>query len=129
MADGNLKEDLEMVFGKLENFLKTETVVGEPIKVGEATLVPFVTVSFGCGGGGGKGRADKDLEGDGSGMGACARVVPNAVLVIKGDDVTMLPIKNKGGLENLMKMVPDIVKKFAPGEKKQDVEATEEKEE
>jgi uncharacterized spore protein YtfJ len=128
MVDNNLKEDLEMVFGKLENFLKTKTVVGEPIKVGEATLVPFITVSFGCGGGNGTGKDDKNMEGGGSGLGACAKVVPNAVLVIKGDDIKMLPIKNRGGLENLMKMVPDIVKKFTPDGKKQD-EAEEEKEE
>lgn len=128
MVDNNLKEDLEMVFGKLENFLKTETVVGEPIKVGETTLVPFITVSFGCGGGGGTGKDDKNMEGGGSGIGACAKVAPNAVLVIKGDDITMLPIKNRGGLENLMKMVPDIVKKFTPDGKKQDEEIEEEKE-
>lgn len=117
MNDNALKDDLDMIFDKLQNFLKTETVVGEPIKIGDATLVPFITVSFGCGGGGGEGKAEKDLEGAGSGIGACARITPNAVLVIKGDDISMLPVKNKSSLENLIKMVPDIVKKFKPGDK------------
>lgn len=113
MDDYNLKDNLDLVFGKLENFLKTETVVGQPIKIGETTLIPFISVAFGCGGGGGNGEADKNLSGSGSGLGACAKLTPNAVLVIKDNEVTMLPVKTKTNLEKLINMVPDIATKFS----------------
>ena len=53
----DIKENTEALFSQLENFLKTETVVGKPIKVEDVTLVPFITVNFGCAtGGGGQGK-------------------------------------------------------------------------
>ena len=42
-----INESLETLFNHLGKFLKTETVVGEPIIVGETTLIPIITVSFG----------------------------------------------------------------------------------
>lgn len=108
-----LKENIDALFGNLERFLKTETVVGEPIVVGETTLVPIVTVSFGCGSGGGTGSESKGgPEGTGSGIGAAAKISPNAILVIKKDEVSMLPVKGQSNLENLVKMVPEIVSKI-----------------
>lgn len=107
-----VKENIETLFSNLERFLKTETVIGEPIVVGETTLVPIITVTFGCGTGGGTGKEGKTgNEGVGSGGGAGARISPNAILVIRKDEVTMLPVKGQNNLENLLKMVPEIVSK------------------
>ena len=36
---------------KMENFVSTKTVVGEPIKVGEITLLPIIEVAVGVGAG------------------------------------------------------------------------------
>ncbi|CAB1251266.1 GerW family sporulation protein [Clostridium sp. MT-14] len=110
----DIKENTEMLFSKLENFLKTETVVGKPINVGDITLVPFITVNFGCAAGGGEDTAgDKDKkEGSGSGMGAGAKITADAVLVIKEDNVKLIPIKNKDSLDKIIELVPDIIKKM-----------------
>ena len=43
-----MDSSLDIAFGKLEKFLKTETVIGEPIEVGGINLVPIITVAFGC---------------------------------------------------------------------------------
>ena len=107
-----MKESLDSVFTNLEKFIKTETVIGEPIVVGEVTLVPIISVMFGCGAGGGTGGDNKGMTGDGSGGGGGARISPNAILVIKKDEVTMLPVKGKNNLDNLINMVPDIVSKI-----------------
>lgn len=112
MESNVVKENLDSLFGNLEKFLKTETVVGEPIVVGEVTLVPIISVMFGCGTGGGTGKDNNGTNGTGSGGGLGARISPNAILVIKRDEVTMLPIKEKNNLENLLNMVPDIVSKL-----------------
>jgi len=112
MGNNSIKESLDSVFTNLEKFIKTETVIGEPIVVGEVTLVPIISVMFGCGAGGGTGGDNKGMTGDGSGGGGGARISPNAILVIKKDEVTMLPVKGKNNLDNLINMVPDIVSKI-----------------
>lgn len=111
-AGSSIPENLEVLFNKLENFLKTETVVGEPIVVGETTLVPIISVMFGCGTGSGGGTDEKGADGSGSALGLGARVIPNAILVIKKDVVTMLPVKDKNNIGNLIEMVPEIVSKL-----------------
>lgn len=108
----NSGESVNSIFDKLENFLKTKTVVGEPIKIGETTIVPFINVSFGLGGGGGGGNDQKGNVGDGNGLVTGARISPTAVLVIQGDKIELLPIKKTGGLDKLMDMVPGIIEKI-----------------
>lgn len=107
-----VNESLETLFTNLEKFFSTETVIGEPIIVGETTLIPIITVTFGCGGGGGGNRDEKGMDAQGTGIGVGAKIAPDAILVIKGDDVTMLPVKNKCNFDKLVTMVPEIVKKF-----------------
>ncbi|HPW40605.1 MAG TPA: spore germination protein GerW family protein [Bacillota bacterium] len=107
-----INESLETLFSHLEKFLKTETVIGEPIVVGETTLIPIITVAFGCGGGGGGGKDEKGNDGMGTGVGVGAKISPDAVIVIRQDTVTMLPVKNRSNLEKLVGMVPEIVKKI-----------------
>jgi uncharacterized spore protein YtfJ len=107
-----VNESLETLFSHLEKFLKTETVVGEPIAVGETTLIPIITVAFGCGGGGGGGRDEKGNDGMGTGVGVGAKISPDAVIVIREDAVTMLPVKSRSNIEKLVSMVPEIVKKI-----------------
>jgi len=124
-----MKESLDSVFTNLEKFIKTETVIGEPIVVGEVTLVPIISVMFGCGAGGGTGGDNKGMTGDGSGGGGGARISPNAILVIKKDEVTMLPVKGKNNLDNLINMVPDIVSKINLKKDKETCDKEETKEE
>jgi len=109
--ENNFKESIESIFSNFEKFIKTETVVGQPIVVGEVTLVPIISVCFGCGAGGGKGSDNKNINGDGAGGGGAARITPDAIVVIKEGQVSMLPIKNKNNLEALIEMVPEIVTK------------------
>lgn len=109
----SIPENTEALFSNLEKFLKTETVVGEAIIIGETTLIPLITVSFGCGTGGGTGNSLKDGEGSGGGLGAGAKITPTAILVIKNGEVTMLPVKGRVNLENLIEMVPEIISKVS----------------
>ena len=71
-----VNESLETLFSHLEKFLKTETVIGEPIAVGETTLIPIITVAFGCGGGGGGGKDEKGSDGIATGVGVGAKYLP-----------------------------------------------------
>lgn len=109
--DFNIGENISVIFEKLENFLKTKTVVGEPLTIGDTTIVPFIDISFGLGTGGGGGSDEKKGQGTGGGAGSGAKISPTAVLVIKGDTYELLPFKKAGGLERLIDMVPEIVDK------------------
>lgn len=122
MANFDFKENIGTIFDKLENFLKTKTVVGEPITIGETILVPFINISFGLGSGGGTGNDDKGMGGSGGGGGTGARISPTAVLVIQGDKVELLPIKKSGGLDKLMDMVPGIIEKVQEKKEEKEVE-------
>ena len=100
-------EVMTKILERLEKFLQTKTVIGEPMQVGNVTLIPIISVSFGLGGGGGDSKGEDSGEGGGAG----GSVVPKAILVIKGDEVSMMPINDKGSLEKIIAMVPEIVEK------------------
>ena len=108
----SLTQNAEALFSNLEKFLKTETVVGEPMIIGETTLIPLISVSFGCGTGSGSGNDEKGQGGVGGGLGAGARISPNSVLVIKNGEVTLLSTKGKSSLSSLVEMVPEIMSKI-----------------
>lgn len=112
MSDSfNISDNINNIFDKLESFLKTKTVVGEPMQIGDVTIVPFIDISFGLGTGGGSGVEEKGNQGSGGGAGSGGKISPTAILVIKGDKIELLPIKKAGGLDKLIDMVPDIVAK------------------
>jgi uncharacterized spore protein YtfJ len=123
----NVNENINLLFERLESFIKSKTIFGESIQVGDATLIPVVNVSFGLGSGGGDGSDSKGNGGVGGGAGIGAKASPTAIIVIKGDNIEVLPIKKSSGLEKLIDMVPGIVEKVkAETEKKQETEEKEE---
>jgi len=115
MSDFNVNESISNIFERLEEFIKTKTVVGEPMEIGGVTIVPFVDISFALGTGGGSGTEDKGSQGTGGGAGSGGKVSPTAVLVIKGDKVELLPINKAANLERIVQLVPDIIEKINKG--------------
>lgn len=57
-----VKENIDILFEKLEKFLKTETVVGQPIVIGDTTLLPIISISFGAATGAGSGSSNGDAK-------------------------------------------------------------------
>jgi uncharacterized spore protein YtfJ len=107
-----IRNNVEGMMEKLEQFLVSKTVVGEQIQVGAYTIIPFISLGFGVGAGLGDGQDEKRNGGSGGGGGIGASIKPLAVLLIKDDQVQMLPIKKSGGLEKLIEMVPGIIDKI-----------------
>lgn len=110
MASGN--EVFNTLFEKLENFLRTETVVGEPIQVGNVTMVPVISVSFGIGAGEGSGKDNKGNDGTGGGGGVGCKISPNAMVVIKDDTISVHNLTGRGSLEKIVELVPEIIAKL-----------------
>ncbi len=67
-------------FDKLVAQLASSNVVGEPIRAGDATIIPFAAIRFGVG-------SAAVPVGVGGGMGG--RVVPLGVLIVQGDEVRL----------------------------------------
>lgn len=106
---------VKATLGEIEKVLSTKTVVGEPMAVEGATLVPLVCAGFGFGtaGGEGRGEAKQKGEGGGGGTGGGAWVKPVAMVIIDGQGVRVEPIR--GGLataiEKLGETVPRMMEK------------------
>ena len=65
-------------FDKLVSQLKTSSLVGEAIHVGETAIIPFAKIKFGLGGGGA-------MAAFGGGM--SGQTVPLGILIVEGDEV------------------------------------------
>lgn len=80
---------LKTALEEIERLLTTKTVVGEPIQVGDNTIVPLIAIGFGFGGGGGTGEDPKHpgAKGEGSGAGGGAGIRPIALVIVDKNGV------------------------------------------
>lgn len=109
------KESLHELMNQMEGFISTKTVVGEPIQMGDMTILPLVDVSLGVG----AGSRDKEKYGAlGGGMGA--KMSPSAVLVVKEGSVRLVSVKNSDTVSKVLDMVPDILDKVTGKHKEED---------
>lgn len=107
----SIKENLNTLFSKMEDFVSTKTVVGEPVVVGDVILVPLVDVSFGMATG--MATANEESKGrDGGGGGLGAKMTPSAVVVIVNGTAQLVNIKNQESTSKLIDMIPGILAKL-----------------
>ena len=86
---------IQAALREIETTLDTKRVVGEPLEVGEYTIIPLVSIGFGFGVGSGSGKSEDLMKGEGSG-GASAGgggIKPIGVIVIGPEGVTVEPLK------------------------------------
>ena len=98
---------IERVMGELHRIVQTRTVVGEPVKAGDLTLIPVSKISFGFGAGGGEtGKAH-------SGTGGGATVTPIAFVVVDANGkAQILTLQEKEvSWGQLVELVPEAVSK------------------
>lgn len=91
----------------LEGFVSSKTVVGEPIQVNDATIIPLVDMKFGIGAGAFKKSSDNKTAG---GLGA--NISPCAVLILQNGMAKVVNIKNQDLTTKLVDMVPDLINRF-----------------
>lgn len=116
----NVMEMLQAIVGELKSMARSETIIGDPVTLGDKTVVPVAKISIGFGAGGGQGTDDKNQTGFGGGGGAGATIQPAAFIVIDGDKVSLLPA-GKGKFDQIIEAVPDLlnkIKKMMPEKKK-----------
>lgn len=109
MANGNdFNNTVNSLFKGMDAFLTSKSVVGEPITVGNTTIIPLCDVNFGVGAGalGGK-RSDSA----GGGMGG--KLSPTAMIVIKDGYTQIINVnEDKGQLGKVLEMIPGTAEKL-----------------
>ena len=98
---------MESLLSGMDRFLSSKTVVGEPIHVGDTTLIPLVDVSFGIAAG--TGQADRKSA-DRGGMGG--RMTPNAVIMVKDGKTRLINIRNQDAVTRILDLVPELLGRF-----------------
>ncbi len=98
---------MESLLSGMDKFLSSKTVVGEPIHVGDTTLIPLVDVSFGIAAG--TGQADRKSA-DRGGMGG--RMTPNAVIMVKDGKTRLINIRNQDAVTRILDLVPELLGRF-----------------
>jgi uncharacterized spore protein YtfJ len=115
-------ENVETLFKQaveeIERMLNTKTVVGEPLTIGDNTIIPLVSVGFGFAAAGGSGKEPTKGEGAGGGTGGGGGVKPVAVLIINKDGVRLEPIKS--GTASALEKVAETVAKASTKKMKED---------
>jgi len=112
-------ENLKMLFSKMEDFVSTKTVIGEPVVMGDITLIPLVDVSFGMATGVSaskeKEEEPKGKAKDGGAGGMGAKMTPSAVIVINNGSVQLVNVKNQESVNKIIDLIPGILEKFNLG--------------
>ena len=108
MANGNdFNSTVNSLFKGMDAFLTSKSVVGEPIQVGDTTLIPLVDVNFAVGAG-----AMANGKGSNNAGGAIGgKMCPTAVMVIKGGFVQVLPVHDDSSLSAVLNKVPGLIDK------------------
>ena len=108
----NLNDNFETMFSKMENFVSTKTVVGEPMKLGDTTIIPLVDVTFGLGAGSKNGKQQDKGVSDSAAGGLGAKISPTAVMIIQDGTVQILNVSNQTAVDKIMNMAPGIMNKL-----------------
>lgn len=119
MAETNqFSSAIEALFKGMEGFVTTKTVVGDPIQVNGAILLPLVDISFACGAGASE-KEGKGKQGAGGGLGG--KITPSAVLVIQDGSTRLVSVKSQDTVTRVLDMVPDLVNRFTKPSPKETV--------
>ena len=109
MSDqNNFNSTAQSLFDGVNNFVKSNTIIGNPVKVGQTTLIPLIDVTFGIGVS--SGNEDKRSKANG---GIGGKMIPSAIVVIKNDNVRIINVKNKDAVSRILDMVPDLFDKIS----------------
>lgn len=119
--DDKINQSFDSLISKLEAFITTKTVVGEPIHIDNTILVPLVDVSFGVAAGGAAStkfternkekerRVDGGSDAGAGGLGA--KITPSAMLVIQNGTTQLINIKGQDSITKLIDMIPGLLSK------------------
>ena len=111
----NLPNMLQDTISKIREMMSVNDVVGEPIQVGDVTIIPISKISVGFGGGGADNAKAVNKDAFGGGMGGGVKVQPICFMVVKDGNVRMMPVPVPANstADRILEMVPDTLDKIS----------------
>ena len=115
MADNNLQGLMGVSMDKIKEMVDVNTVIGEPIRTEDGTmLIPVSKISYGFASGGSNIPSKTQTELFGGGSGAGINITPIAFIVVAGGGVQVLPIVSKPETsDKMVNLVPEMFDKVA----------------
>jgi uncharacterized spore protein YtfJ len=111
-----LESLVKVTAGEIEKVLSANTIIGEPLTIEGATLIPLVQVGFGFGAGGGNAKEqNKQVEdGTGGGAGGGAGIKPVAMVIIDKSGARLVAIRSgmAGAAETIAEAAPKVIAQF-----------------
>jgi uncharacterized spore protein YtfJ len=106
----SFNSNMDTLFSDLQDFVKTGSVLGAPIKVEDKTIVPLMSVTMGYGS---TGMGAKTSMGNGGantssgGVGLGARVSTSGIIVVDKDQVQILPANGNNNMSQFVDKIPE----------------------
>jgi uncharacterized spore protein YtfJ len=117
----DLERLIKTTMGEIEKLVNTKTLVGDPIVIGENTLIPLISVGFGFGAGSNSGINTAKDKGEMSGAGSAggAGIKPIAVIVVNKQEVKVEPVMSgvSGAIEKITENAPKAIEKIIESRK------------
>lgn len=111
LTDDGMGMTIEALFKGMQGLVQSKTVVGEPIHVDDATIIPLIEVTAGLASGALDNKTAKQ-----KGAGAMsAKLSPVAMLIMQHGTTRLVSVKNQDVFTKLLDMIPDAVDKFTGG--------------
>lgn len=105
---------------KLREMVDANTTIGDPIQTPDGvTILPVSRIKLGYAGGGSdfatKNYPPNRENAFGGGTGAGVTITPVAFLIIKGENVRLLPVTEppSGAVDRLVEMLPDLIEQVS----------------
>ena len=95
MSENSIKSIMDVTMDKLRAMVDANTIIGDPIVVGDVTLLPVSKVSFGLATGGSDFPSKTQSGLFGGGGGAGVTIAPVAFIAVCDGSVKMMPVYNE----------------------------------
>lgn len=110
MAEHPIEGMMGVTMEKIRQLVDANTIIGEPITVDGATIIPISRVTFGFASGGSDVGAKTNKQMFGGGTGAGVSIAPIAFLVISGGNVrTIQLVEHVSPVDSAINALPDLV--------------------
>lgn len=114
MAEHPIEGMMGVTMEKIRQLVDANTVIGEPITVDGATIIPISRVTFGFASGGSDVGAKTNKQMFGGGTGAGVSIAPIAFLVISGGNVrTIQLVEHVSPVDSAINALPDLVDRIS----------------
>ncbi len=123
MSEYPINNMLDKTMQKIKEMVDINTIIGEPIVVENATIIPISKVSYGFASGGGEYPDKKEKEAPlfGGGSGAGVTISPVAFLTVIEGKVNILRVEpSNNSLDRVIDMIPGAVEKIGATFKKKE---------